>query len=45
MLGLLIEDQIRRGAEVFDFLKGDEQYKFRLGAEKRPLFRLQGRLP
>lgn len=45
MLALLIEDQIRRGAEVFDFLKGDEQYKFRLGAEERPLFRLQGRLP
>jgi hypothetical protein len=23
---------------VFDFLKGDETYKFRLGAQPRPLF-------
>lgn len=45
MLALQIEDQIRRGAEVFDFLKGDEVYKYRLGAAERPLFRLRGRLP
>jgi len=34
----LIELAIDRGARVFDFLKGDESYKFRLGAEPRQLY-------
>ena len=38
MLSHLIERSIERGLPVFDFLKGDEPYKFRLGARERPLF-------
>lgn len=38
MLSHLIERSIADGLTVFDFLKGDETYKFRLGAEKRPLY-------
>lgn len=38
MLSHLIERSIDAGLEVFDFLKGDEGYKFRLGAQERPLY-------
>ena len=38
MLSHLIERSIEDGKKVFDFLKGDETYKFRLGAQPRPLF-------
>lgn len=38
MLSHLIERSIAAGHTVFDFLKGDEQYKFRLGASERPLY-------
>jgi CelD/BcsL family acetyltransferase involved in cellulose biosynthesis len=38
MLSHLIERSIEQGKRVFDFLKGDEKYKFRLGAVERPLF-------
>lgn len=38
MLSHLIERAIGGGVRIFDFLKGDETYKFRLGAEPRPLF-------
>lgn len=38
MLSHLIERSIERGHRFFDFLKGDEAYKFRLGAIARPLF-------
>lgn len=34
----LIDRAIRSGKPRFDFLKGDEQYKFRLGAEARQLY-------
>lgn len=34
----MIEQACREGLPRFDFLKGDEVYKFRLGAEARPLF-------
>jgi CelD/BcsL family acetyltransferase involved in cellulose biosynthesis len=40
MLAHLIERSISEGKKVFDFLKGDETYKFRLGAEARPLYRV-----
>ena len=40
-----IEVLIERGAGVFDFLKGSEQYKFRHGAEPRQLFVIEGRTP
>lgn len=38
MLSHLIERSIQQGHQFFDFLKGDEAYKFRLGAVARPLF-------
>jgi CelD/BcsL family acetyltransferase involved in cellulose biosynthesis len=41
MLSHLIEREIERGTRRFDFLKGDETYKFRLGAQPRPLFCVQ----
>lgn len=42
LLAMLIEQAITAGLKVFDFLKGDEPYKYRLGAARRPLFELQG---
>ena len=42
MLASLVERAIDRGHTVFDFLKGDETYKFRHGAHPRPLFALNG---
>lgn len=42
MLGLMIERAISEGCSVFDFLKGDETYKFRLGAIERPLYDIIG---
>ncbi|RLE15936.1 MAG: hypothetical protein DRJ28_02770 [Actinobacteria bacterium] len=45
LLSSMIETEIDRGAAVFDFLKGDEQYKFRHGAEARPLHMIEGRTP
>ncbi len=41
-LTLLLEGAIARGRTVFDFLKGDETYKSRLGAVARPLFSVRG---
>ena len=38
LISSLIELAIERGLSVFDFLKGDENYKFRMGAEPRPLY-------
>lgn len=40
IVGTMIETAIGEGLSRFDFLKGDEVYKFRLGADERPLFRL-----
>ncbi|MDK1018230.1 MAG: GNAT family N-acetyltransferase [Actinomycetota bacterium] len=45
LLSSMIEAQIKRGATFFDFLKGTEQYKYRHGAQARPLFMLEGRTP
>lgn len=42
LLNELIRRSIDRGLEVFDFLKGDEVYKFRMGARPRPLFVVEG---
>lgn len=42
IVGAGIEQAIRDGVARFDFLKGDEVYKFRLGASERPLFRVTG---
>jgi CelD/BcsL family acetyltransferase involved in cellulose biosynthesis len=45
LVASMIESQIERGAKVFDFLKGDARYKFRMGAQSRPLYVIEGRLP
>jgi CelD/BcsL family acetyltransferase involved in cellulose biosynthesis len=44
LIDRLIERTIREGRSRFDFLKGDEPYKFKLGAAARPLFVLEGAL-
>jgi len=44
LLASMIEAQIERGARVFDFLKGDERYKFKHGASPRPLYAVSGQL-
>lgn len=45
LLASMIEAQIERGAKVFDFLKGDERYKFKHGASPRPLYAVSSKLP
>lgn len=45
LLALMIERSIDEGLQRFDFLKGDEPYKYRLGAVDRPLTVLEGRFP
>lgn len=41
LLGSMIERAVAEGLPRFDFLKGDETYKYRLGAASRPLFRVR----
>lgn len=45
LLSAIIEHQIERGAQVFDFLKGAESYKYRHGAVPRELFVARGTMP
>jgi CelD/BcsL family acetyltransferase involved in cellulose biosynthesis len=33
LVARMIEDAVGRGYTEFDFLRGDEQYKYRLGAK------------
>ncbi len=40
LIGRLIEWAIRNGRKEFDFLRGDEDYKFRLGGTERSIYRL-----
>ena len=42
LLSELIRMAIGNGWEVFDFLKGEETYKLRMGARRRPLFVVEG---
>lgn len=42
LLWMLFGATIAAGITIFDFLKGDEAYKLRLGAEARPLYVLEG---
>lgn len=42
LLATLIEELIAGGVPRLDLLKGDEVYKFRLGATRRPLYRIAG---
>ncbi len=41
LVSMLIRRAIRSGRRRFDFLKGDKAYKFRLGAQRRPLFEIR----
>ena len=43
LLAMLIERSIADGLSRFDFLKGEEPYKYRLGAVERPLSIIEGR--
>ncbi len=45
LLTMMIERSIDEGLRRFDFLKGDEPYKYRLGAVDRPLAVIEGRFP
>ncbi len=36
---LCIKDSIERGKKKFDFLKGDERYKYHLGGQEVRLYR------
>ncbi len=42
LLAAMIERSILDGLARFDFLKGDERYKYRLGAVERPLSIIEG---
>lgn len=39
-VGLLLKDCATEGLEIFDFLQGDEPYKYTLGARDRMLYRV-----
>ncbi|MCG6918928.1 MAG: GNAT family N-acetyltransferase [Deltaproteobacteria bacterium] len=41
---LTIKESIRRGKKKYDFLKGTEEYKYRLGGKAVPLYRCQVKL-
>ena len=38
---LCIKESIESGKKIFDFLKGDEPYKYNLGGQEVPLYRYQ----
>jgi CelD/BcsL family acetyltransferase involved in cellulose biosynthesis len=40
LLTFSIEDATRRGYRLFDFLRGEEEYKYRMGAAPKPIYRL-----
>jgi CelD/BcsL family acetyltransferase involved in cellulose biosynthesis len=40
LLTFSIEDAARRGYRLFDFLQGDEEYKYRMGASPTAVHRL-----
>ena len=42
LIASMIERSIADGLVRFDFLKGDERYKYHLGAVERPLSVLEG---
>ena len=42
LVDLLVQRAIEAGLERFDFLKGEEAYKLRLGGRPRPLFVVEG---
>jgi CelD/BcsL family acetyltransferase involved in cellulose biosynthesis len=42
LVDLLVRRALAERLHRFDFLKGEEPYKFRLGARPRPLFTVEG---
>lgn len=44
-LATVMEAAIDEGISYFDFLKGAESYKFRLGGRPRPLYRVEATVP
>lgn len=40
LLGFLIDDAIEQGCRCFDFLQGDERYKYEFGARDREVWRV-----
>lgn len=40
LLTFSIQDATRRGYRLFDFLRGEEEYKYRMGAVPKPIYRL-----
>jgi CelD/BcsL family acetyltransferase involved in cellulose biosynthesis len=45
LLTYSIEDAISRGCHYYDFLQGDEQYKFRMGAQAAKVYNMMIRRP
>lgn len=45
LLAYLIEHAIETGHEVFDFLRGNETYKYRMGAKDTRVYKLKAQLP
>lgn len=41
LTSFVIQDAIRLGRKRFDFLRGDEEYKFRFGAQPEPVYDLE----
>ncbi|MBZ0310293.1 MAG: GNAT family N-acetyltransferase [Anaerolineae bacterium] len=44
LLTYIIRDAIEKGRDEFDFLRGNEEYKYRLGGQDRPVMMLNARL-
>jgi len=40
IIGLAIKDSIKKGVESFDFLRGDENYKYRFGAKSNENYQI-----
>lgn len=41
LLAFMIKEQIKLGREIFDFLQGDERFKYDFGAENQGLFKAE----
>lgn len=44
LLLYLIEHAIQNGRREFDFLRGNEEYKYRMGGQDRPVIEIKARL-
>jgi CelD/BcsL family acetyltransferase involved in cellulose biosynthesis len=41
LIGHCLQDAISRGKRYFDFMRGEEDYKYRLGGEDSPIYRIR----